>query len=417
MVEWVGLVNDPLAVVGPFATIIGGAEVVKIRASIVLKRVGYRVLLAGLAPIRLGGFITGVQGLSDVEVYSLFKWFPQVFILYQMQLSNIVVEKAVKHRRPDLVFIDNEGSKGIDELKRVIGFKLVKYIHFPHSIYVATENCSSFKSRKIESYCRDAVSYSRKYFSTVFWNAYWAIYLKLLEASIPEDPFLHADLVITNSEYTGDILRELYGVEPLVLHPPVYIEDLLSCGRKGFDERENSVVMVGRVSSEKRHDDVIRAIALLEERPTLKIIGALTRGNINYLTHLRRLAVKHRVRLELYLNASRETLIENLCSSKIFVHATVGEHFGIAVVEAMAAGIPVIVNRNSGSYRDILVNGYYGLGYSSIRELSELLKSLIHDKVLWSKYHDLSLSRSIEYDSRVFEKALADKIRGLLDAG
>ncbi|ADV65207.1 glycosyltransferase [Desulfurococcus mucosus] len=401
------------AVVGPFTTIVGGAELVKAEASRVLCNMGYSVVLAGLTHVELRHLPVDVSATGCMEFNYLLPWFPQALGLYQVHLASKAVEKAIRLHRPCLVFIDSEGSRVIDGLKERMGFKLVKYIHFPHSLYLATRNCSRTGSRVLSLYCRDALSYSRKYFSSMFWRTYWATYLKVLESTLPENPFQHADLVMVNSEYTRDLLRELYGVKARVVYPPVHIEDLLECGRKGFNERDNSIVMVGRISSEKRHDDVIKAVGMLDDKPVVRVIGALTRGNLGYLAYLRKLASKHNVRLEVYFNAPRRTLAETLCSSKALVHAAIGEHFGIAVVEAMAAGAPVIVNRESGSYRDILGGGYYGLGYSSIEELSESIYLILHDSSLWTKYHELSRHRSISYDSRVFDELFSKEIHGL----
>jgi glycosyltransferase involved in cell wall biosynthesis len=44
------------------------------------------------------------------------------------------------------------------------------------------------------------------------------------------------------------------------------------------------------------------------------------------------------------------------------------EHFGIAVVEAMAAGLIPIVHKSGGTWTDI-VGGKYGRGFNSVDEL------------------------------------------------
>jgi len=397
--------EKPKAVVGPFTTVVGGAERVKLEASKAFCSRGYSVVLAGIAggsSVNLA-VLGGDAGLAGcARLYGMLPWFPQAFGLYQAQIGTVAVERAVRLHNPQTVFIDTEGSKGLSKLRSVAGFKLIKYIHFPHSLYVATENCSRVGSPSVAAYCRDALLYSRKYFSSAFWGAYWAVYLKLWGRILPEDPFSDADIVMANSEYTGRLLEELYGEKPVVVHPPVPISDLLECGRRGFDERDDAVAMVGRISSEKRHDDVIRAISETSAKPALRVMGALTRGNVEYATRLRKLASKLGVRLELHPNIPREKLAEKLCSSKVFVHATIGEHFGMAVVEAMAAGLPVVATRHSGSYRDIVSNGRYGLGYSNLQELAHYVDALLQNKGLWIEYHERSLDRCRSYDSTKF---------------
>lgn len=78
-----------------------------------------------------------------------------------------------------------------------------------------------------------------------------------------------------------------------------------------------------------------------------------------------------------------DELIQLLGKSSVYVHPTIGEHFGIAVVEAMTAGLPVIVHRSGSPYHDIIARrGKYGLHYISIAELSTAIDGLMTDASL-----------------------------------
>ena len=68
-------------------------------------------------------------------------------------------------------------------------------------------------------------------------------------------------------------------------------------------------------------------------------------------------------------------------------------HFGIAVVEGMAAGCPVIVHKSGCPYEDIIDRGYYGLVYQTIEELAEKIDKLMQPES-WKYYHNLSLKRA-----------------------
>jgi len=75
------------------------------------------------------------------------------------------------------------------------------------------------------------------------------------------------------------------------------------------------------------------------------IVGSLTSSNRYYYDHLVRLSRSLGIEnlVEFKPNASFDTVIEEMSTSKIYLHTMRGEHFGISIVEAMSAGlIPVV---------------------------------------------------------------------------
>jgi glycosyltransferase involved in cell wall biosynthesis len=189
----------------------------------------------------------------------------------------------------------------------------------------------------------------KKYHSSL-WNSYYKIFLKLKERVAIDDPFQSADAVIVNSKYMAKIIETLWGEKPFILNPPVNIESFNKYCHKNYRDRDNSIVMLGRVTMEKRIDDIIKAIALTKNKPILRVIGGYNPSSSSYLIKLKKMARKKDVQIKFYLNAPRNMVIELLSSSKIFAHATIGEHFGVAVVEGMAAGCPVIIHKSGGPY-------------------------------------------------------------------
>ena len=209
-----------------------------------------------------------------------------------------------------------------------------------------------------------------------------------------DDPFEVADVVMANSKYIARLTKLLWNGEPIVVNPPVRVGDFEPHGRKPFGERDNAVVMICRITPEKRVEDVIDAVALSETRPALRVVGGLAPSATYYKEFLEKRAREKGVKLELYTNAPRGELVKIATSSRVFVHATRGEHFGIAVVEGMAAGCPVIVHRSGGPYEDITDYGKYGLYYESVEELADHIDRLMTDEKTWRHYHELSLKRA-----------------------
>lgn len=104
--------------------------------------------------------------------------------------------------------------------------------------------------------------------------------------------------------------------------------------------REKFVVLtVGRLAAEKRQDLVIRAVASsrFRDRIHLVVAGAGPRE-----TELRRLMQKSGVVGELGF-LPRERLLHLLGTADLLVHASEVELEGIAVLEAMQMGLPVLV--------------------------------------------------------------------------
>jgi alpha-1,2-mannosyltransferase len=91
---------------------------------------------------------------------------------------------------------------------------------------------------------------------------------------------------------------------------------------------------------------------------------------------------------------------------KVFLHATVNEHWGIAVAEAMARGLPVVVHRSGGAWSDLASEGLYGLGYTDAEEAVEAVAKLLTDASTWRRYSEKSVEKAKQLEfSKFIEKA------------
>jgi glycosyltransferase involved in cell wall biosynthesis len=79
----------------------------------------------------------------------------------------------------------------------------------------------------------------------------------------------------------------------------------------------------------------------------------------------------------LIANAPRRLINEAMDRARAFLHATINEHWGIAVAEAMARGLPVVVHKSGGAWTDLAEEGRYGLGYETAEEAVEALARLL----------------------------------------
>jgi glycosyltransferase involved in cell wall biosynthesis len=115
----------------------------------------------------------------------------------------------------------------------------------------------------------------------------------------------------------------------------------------------------GRLSPEKGLPDLIEGIALLGGRfPSLRtvIVGdGPERAALEMLA--KRLGIEDRIRFLGFRADARQIMAQ----VDIVAHVPVYEGFGIVVLEAMAAGRPVVVNDAPGGVSEIVVDGETGL--------------------------------------------------------
>jgi glycosyltransferase involved in cell wall biosynthesis len=147
----------------------------------------------------------------------------------------------------------------------------------------------------------------------------------------------HARLVLANSAGTAARCRALGAHATRVVHLGTD-----SPSRTGPRPATPTLVSVAHLADRKRHEDVIGAVALLRGRhPGLRyvVVGAgPTRARLQALA--RSLVVDDLVEFRGALPHAQA--VEAARSATLFVLPSVDEAFGVAYVEAMAGGVPVV---------------------------------------------------------------------------
>jgi teichuronic acid biosynthesis glycosyltransferase TuaC len=118
-----------------------------------------------------------------------------------------------------------------------------------------------------------------------------------------------------------------------------------------------TLVTVAHLVARKRHADVVRALWLLRDRhPQLRY---LVIGDGPEREPLARLAAELGVadRVELAGQLPREEALARARAAHVFVMPSVDEAFGVAYVEAMAAGLPAIAARGEAGPQEIAAAG------------------------------------------------------------
>jgi glycosyltransferase involved in cell wall biosynthesis len=166
-------------------------------------------------------------------------------------------------------------------------------------------------------------------------------YLRRLDLEASRRP----DVYVAISGAVRDRIRRFYGRDALVIHPPVDVDDF----DPGRPKEPEHFLWAHRLVKYKRPRVVVEAFRGLPYRLTMVGVGPLE-------SELRR-NLPENVELRPWL--PRQELVRLFEQSSGFLH--VGEEdFGISMVEALAAGTPVVALARGGAL-DIVRDGVDGV--------------------------------------------------------
>jgi len=215
-------------------------------------------------------------------------------------------------------------------------------------------------------------------------NVYYKIpYILALHRSLHKRPLPY--LIVVNSKYLEHDLRYRRCMDAFmksyILYPPCPVREFMKHSRYN---KENWVVSIGRFTPKKRFEELLR-IAKNVTEATFFIIGRVYRlYDRFYFKRISNLREKMRLKNVILIPNATFSLKKDIMSrSKIYLHTTVGEHFGISIIEGMACGCIPIVHRSGGPWIDIMgrKQGYYGFAYTKKEEAIKFIKAILNDEI------------------------------------
>ncbi len=154
--------------------------------------------------------------------------------------------------------------------------------------------------------------------------------------------FSRADAVVCPTAFAARKLRDRGLATPVhVISNGVPPDVRPSVARPRPDHAPSTfeILAVGRLASEKRQDTIIEAVRRSRHRDRIRLVLA---GGGPHLKHLQSLGRALPNPPEIGF-LPRERLLRLLAGADLFVHASEVELEGIAVLEAMSSGLPVLV--------------------------------------------------------------------------
>jgi glycosyltransferase involved in cell wall biosynthesis len=195
------------------------------------------------------------------------------------------------------------------------------------------------------------------------------------------------DQFVANSRLTQERIRRFWGREAPVVHPPVDVE------RFSIGEPGEHVLFVGELVAHKRADLAIAAALGAGRR--IKVVGAGP--------ELERLRSRHGPEVEFLGRVGDAELADLYAGAAALVVPNV-EEFGIAAVEAQAAGRPVVA-LDAGGTRETVLPGRTGVLVSA-SEPSALERALRGDLGRFDP-HEIR-ANSLRFSSAAFRGRLRE---------
>jgi glycosyltransferase involved in cell wall biosynthesis len=226
--------------------------------------------------------------------------------------------------------------------------------------------------------------------SSMFWRLYYTPGTLFYRSRVDR-----IDLMLSTSNFTKGFVKRKWGRDSTTLYPPCPID--LYRGLNG--PKENLVITIGRVVPEKRMNLFLE---IARQLPQVKfaIIGSVAPERESYLQRLKDAAPSN----VSFVMSPLRRVKDLLAKARIYVHCALNEHFGISIVEAMAAGCVPIVH-NSGGAREIVTNSV-GYKWDTVDEASRQIANLTQNDSLRTELSEAATARSELFRPEVFESGI-----------
>ncbi len=237
------------------------------------------------------------------------------------------------------------------------------------------------KNTKVVAYCHTPPRWLYGYEMSVGFTKYWPvkIYASIVSHFMRIYDFNTAQKInnwIANSKNVANRIMKYYKKESVVIYPPIEVEKIIKATEN--IKKENFYLIVARLVGAKGLEQA--SLVAKKLGIELRIIGE-SHGFSDVESKLKKLSGGN---IKLLGQVSDEKLYEALGKAKGFIALAKDEDFGMTLVEAQAAGTPVIAF-NGGGFKESVIEGKTGVFINDVSEDS--LKKAINkiESTTWNK--------------------------------
>lgn len=192
--------------------------------------------------------------------------------------------------------------------------------------------------------------------------------------------------------------KELYESYSQINNNVVVINNAISINESVSELLSNNIVFLGKLKKEKRIDDLIEVISLVNE---VLDVNLFIIGEGEERTYLEKMIKDKRIKNIQFLGSMNKENIEKVfLNSSLFVTCSESESFGLSIIEAMSYGIPVVAFNDVQSLRLIIlddINGYL-IDNRDKEKMKNRIVELMSDYNLRQTFGNCAREKVIEYD-------------------
>ncbi|CAG9857433.1 unnamed protein product [Phyllotreta striolata] len=281
--------------------------------------------------------------------------YPYFTLLAQALGSVYLGFEALKQLNPD-VFIETTGFTFVlPVFKYIGGCKTGSYIHYP----IITNDMLKRVSSRQNMYNNRSVI-ARSPILTMGKLIYYHIFAWAYSLTGQ-----CSDVTLVNSTFTMEHLNVLWNKPLHLVYPPCEISHLKSIEKAKAKPKDVRIMSLAQFRPEKDHPLQLQSLYELREilpEEAFSQVKLVLCGSCRNADDARRVKDlkdfgKHlslEDHVEFKVNLSYEELLDEFGKAYIGIHTMLDEHFGISVVEQMAAGLITVAHRSGGPLLDII---------------------------------------------------------------
>ena len=214
-----------------------------------------------------------------------------------------------------------------------------------------------------------------------------------------------SDVITTSSQFEKNMILENYKIDSSKLKlvkPGVDVEIFTP---NSEIKRENIFLSIGRIQEQKGQIDVIKFLdnfRKVENNFMCYFIGGPSgKSGIEYLEELKKVVID--LELESYVEfvdiISQTKIRDLLNKSKLLIHTSKFETFGLVAAEALSMGVPVLTT-NRGSLLEIIENNINGYQSENLidRNVNNFVKELLNNDEKFNEIMLNCLEKSKDYN-------------------